>query len=198
MKKKSLVILGVSAVMVAAVFGGCGKKDKEPDPTPTPTVEATPTPEPGKSPSEVLADILGQVKEAYGESYMPQMAYDEYMYGEVMGIDASLYDAVIGEGPMMSAHVEAIIGFHATEGNTEALKTAVTAYQDTLKNDTLQYPMNVPVIQASVVETAGDYVFFYMLGGVDTAEFDSDEDAIQACTEANKIASDIIHNVIGR
>lgn len=193
MKKKSLLVLGVGAVMVAAVLGGCGKKDKEPDPTPTPVV----TQEPEKDPSEALSDILAKVKEAYGEKYTPKMPYDENVYNEVMKIDSSLYDAAIGEGPMMSAHVEAFAGFHATEGNVDALKEAVTAYQDTLKNDTFQYPMNVPIIQASVVETVGNYVFFYMLGGLDTSEME-DEDAVKAWTEANKTASAAIHEVLGK
>lgn len=194
MKKKNLVVAGVGVVMIAAVLGGCGKKKDEADPslTPTPVV----TQEPEKAPSEVLSDILAKVKEAYGENYRPQMPYDETFYNEVMKVDSSLYDAVIGEGPMMSAHVEAFAGFHATEGNVDALKDAVTAYQDTLKNDTMQYPMNVPIIQASVVETVGDYVFFYMLGGLDTSELE-DEDAIQAWTEANKTASGAIHEVLG-
>lgn len=194
MKKKNLVVAGVGVVMIAAVLGGCGKKKDEADPslTPTPVV----TQEPEKAPSEVLSDILAKVKEAYGENYRPQMPYDETFYNEVMKVDSSLYDAVIGEGPMMSAHVEAFAGFHATEGNVDALKEAVTAYQDTLKNDTMQYPMNVPIIQASVVETVGDYVFFYMLGGLDTSELE-DEDAIKAWTEANKTASGAIHEVLG-
>lgn len=202
MKKKNLVIAGIGVMMIATALGGCGKKKEEADPTltPTPTItvtpEPTPTPEPEKDPSEVLSDILAKVKEAYGENYRPRMAYDEHVYNEVMKIDSSLYDAAIGEGPMMSVHVEAFAGLHATEGNAEALKEAVLAYQDTLKNDTLQYPMNVPIIQASVVEAVGDYVFFYMLGGLDTTDL-SEEDAIQAWTEANKTASNAIHEVLG-
>lgn len=194
MKKKNLVVAGIGVVMIAAVLGGCGKKKEEADPslTPTPVV----TQEPEKAPSEVLSDILAKVKEAYGENYMPQMAYDDTFYNEVMKVDSSLYDAAIGEGPMMSAHVEAFVGLHATEGNVDAVKDAVTAYQDTLKNDTFQYPMNVPVIQASVVETVGDYVFFYMLGGLDTMDME-DEEAIKAWTEANKKASAAIHEVLG-
>lgn len=194
MKKKNLVVAGVGVVMIAAVLGGCGKKKDAEDPslTPTPVV----TQEPEKAPSEVLSDILAKVKEAYGEKYMPQMAYDETFYKEVMKVDSSLYDAVTGEGPMMSAHVEEFVGFHATEGNADALKEAVTAYQDTLKNDTFQYPMNIPIIQASVVEVVGDYVFFYMLGGLDTMDME-DEEAIQAWTEANKTASGVIHEVLG-
>ena len=81
----------------------------------------------------------------------------------------------------------------------EALKEAVMAYQDKLKNDTLQYPMNIPIIQASVVEAVGDYVFFYMLGGLDTTDLTdlTQEERIQAWTEANKSASNVIHEVLG-
>ncbi len=196
MKKKNLVVAGVGVVMIAAVLGGCGKKKEEADPSLTPTPTPVVTQEPEQEPSEVLSDILAKVKEAYGENYRPQMAYDETFYNEVMKVDSSLYDAVIGEGPLMSAHVEAFVGLHATEGNVDALKEAVTAYQDTLKNDTFQYPMNVPIIQASVVEAVGDYVFFYMLGGLDTMDME-DEDAIKAWAEANKTASGVIHEVIG-
>ncbi len=203
--RKNLVIAAIGVVMMAAVLGGCGKKKDEADPTLTPTVTPTLTPtpvvtqEPEKTPSEVLSDILTKVKDVYGENYRPRMAYDENVYKEVMEIDSSLYDAAIGEGPMMSVHVEAFAGFHATEGNAEALKEAVMAYQDKLKNDTLQYPMNIPIIQASVVEAVGDYVFFYMLGGLDTTDLTdlTQEERIQAWTEANKSASNVIHEVLG-
>ncbi|MCH5273245.1 MAG: DUF4358 domain-containing protein [Lachnospiraceae bacterium] len=202
MKRKSLLVLGVSVLLAAAVLGGCGKKDGDTDPTgtpeATPTMEATPTPEPEKDPAEVLAEIHQKIKEAYGDKYLPNMPYEDMMFSEMMGIDSSLYDVAIGEGPMISTNVERFTAFHATEGNAEALKTAVLAYQDRLKNDTFQYPMNVPKIQASVVETVGDYVFFYMLGAVETTSYNSQEEAIAPCIEANKIATDIIHEVLGK
>lgn len=200
MKKKSLFALGAGVLLAAAVLGGCGKKEGNADPTatPTPAMGADVTPEPEKTPAEVIDEIYQKVKEAYGDKYTPNSPYDETLFSEVMGIDPSLYDAAFGEGPMISVNVEKFTAFHATEGNTEALEEALLAYQEKLKDDTFQYPMNVPKIQASVVETVGDYVFFYMLGGVDTASYDTEQEALEPCIEANKIATEVIHEVLGQ
>ena len=44
--------------------------------------------------------------------------------------------------------------------NKNNKEKALTSYRDYLINDSLQYPMNVPKVNASSVLREGDYVFF--------------------------------------
>lgn len=145
---------------------------------------------------EALDEIHTAVKEAYGENYIPSQAFDEITLKEVYGLSNDMYDAIIAEGPMISMHVDTFIAVHPTEGNFDNVVAALEAYRDVLVEDTMQYPMNQIKIQASKVETVGDYVFFIMLGyGDDTLE--NEDEILASFEEQNDIAIDAIKNVIG-
>lgn len=211
MRHKKLMALSLVAVLA---FTACGKKDTT-EPTPTPTVAPTeapadPTEAPVEQPGtdggetgenlgatelksdETLDKIHEEVKAAYGENYLPNMPFTAENLEELFGVKADWYDAAIAEGPMMSAHVDRFIGIHATEGNLENVQNALNKYQETLRADTMQYPMNQLKIQASTVETVGDYVFFVMLGTIDEMAYTEESDMIKAYQEQNQIALDII------
>ncbi|WP_029502317.1 DUF4358 domain-containing protein [Lachnoclostridium phytofermentans] len=214
MRHKKLMALSLVAVLA---FTACGKKDTT-EPTPTPTVAPTeapaeptaaPTEQPGteegtgenlgatelKS-NEILDKVHEEIKKAYGENYLPNMPFTVENLDEQFGIKADWYDAAIAEGPMMSAHVDKFIGIHATEGNLENVQNALKKYHEGLLADTMQYPMNLLKIQASKVETVGDYVFFVMLGTIDEMAYTEDSDMIKAYEEQNQIALDIIKKEI--
>lgn len=209
MRNKKLMALSLIAVLA---FTACSKKDT-PEPTPTPTVAPTEAPaEPTAEPEQPGTDVGGEenlgateltsnetldkvheeIKTAYGEVYVPNMPFTKENLDEQFGIKADWYDAAIAEGPMMSAHVDKFIAIHATEGNLENVQNALNKYRETLVADTMQYPMNLLKIQASKVETVGDYVFFIMLGTIDEMAYTEDSDMIKAYEEQNQIAIDII------
>ncbi|ABX40615.1 DUF4358 domain-containing protein [Lachnoclostridium phytofermentans] len=210
MRNKKLMALSLVAVLA---FTACGKKETN-EPTPTPTVAPTETPAATETPTETPAEpgtdgsgeelgateltsnetldkIHEEVKAAYGDNYLPNMPFTVENLDEMFGIKADWYDAAIAEGPMMSAHVDKLIGIHVTEGNLENVQNALNEYQKKIATD-IQYPMNLPKVQASVVETAGDYVFFVMLGTIDEMKYTEDSDMIKAFGEQNQIAVDII------
>ena len=58
--------------------------------------------------------------------------------------------------------------------------------------DSLQYPMNIPKIQASIIRTFGDYVCFVQLGGSMEGMEDDEEAAVKACQEMNEKALSVI------
>ena len=143
----------------------------------------------------VLNEIHTAVKDAYKDDYIPNAPFDETTLKEVYGLSSDMYDAVIAEGSMISVHVDTFIAVHPTEGNFDNVVKALTDYRETLLQDTMQYPVNLIKIQASKVETIGDYVFFIMLGyGDDTLE---EAEAIASFEEKNDIAINAIKSVIG-
>lgn len=190
----------MTAAVAASAFlmmTGCQKKA---DNVPAQTVEQTTqetTAEETSSAEETtgevnLEDIYTAVKEAYGEDYIPSMAFDSQGMKDVFGISSDLYESFIAEGPMMSAHVDQFVAVEAKEGKGEEVETLLKDYQDYLMNDSMQYPMNLAKIQASSVIRHGDYVFFLMLGAYDDSAED-EEAALEAAKAANQIGIDVVN-----
>ena len=132
---------------------------------------------------EAKSDKISKaVKKAYGDDYLPNMELDSFYLEEVIGLKSNTYDAVVAEGPMISAQVDTFIGVHASSGKKSQVETALKAYQSYLINDALQNPMNQPKVEASKVVTIGDYVFFVMLGKPN-GDFDANEAKLLAYYE---------------
>ena len=142
-----------------------------------------------------LEDIHTAVKEAYGEDYIPSMAFDAQGMKDVFGISSDLYENFIAEGPMISAQVDQFVAIQAKEGKGKEVEALLKEYQDYLINDSMQYPMNMAKVKASEVIRHEDYVFFLMLGSYDDAEAETEDEAaaLEAAKEANKIGVDVVN-----
>ena len=146
---------------------------------------------------ETLTKVTKAVKKAYGDNYLPNMKYDSLYLKEVVGLDSSTYDAVVAEGPMMSSQVDTFIAVHAKSGKKSEVEKDLKAYQSYLINDSFQYPMNLPKVNASEVVTVGDYVFFVMLGKMNS-DLDADEGKLLAYYEnQNDIGIHAIKKALG-
>lgn len=145
----------------------------------------------------VLEEIHTAVKDAYGEDYVATLEFDEQMTEEIFGLKPDMYDAIIADGPMMSAHVDTFIGVHPTEGNRQAVIDALNAYRDSQINDTMQYPQNLLKLQGSKVVETDDYVFFITLGFTDELS-DTDEEQIAVFEQLNQKAIDAINGVLNQ
>lgn len=142
---------------------------------------------------ELLAKIYTAVKREYGENYIPSMMFDEAMLNGTFGIRMDQVDSYVAEGPMISAHVETFIGIKAKEGKAADVEKALGNYRKKQIEESLQYPMNMPKLEASQVITHGDYVFFIMLGSPDMeAEEQGEEAALESAKKNNQIAVDTI------
>lgn len=142
---------------------------------------------------ELLGKVYTAVKEAYGEKYVPSMMFDETMMEGTFGITKDQYDSYVAEGPMISAHVEMFVGIKTKEGKAADVAKALEDYRNSQLDGAVQYPMNMPKIEASEVITHGDYVFFIMLGSPDMeAEEQGEEAALESARKNNQIAVDTI------
>ena len=69
---------------------------------------------------------------------------------------------------------------------------------DVYKRQAMQYPMNMPKIQASRVIRKGDYVFFLMLGYISSEEEELDEEKqVEAFQKQNDIGEKAITDLLG-
>lgn len=137
------------------------------------------------------------IKEAYGDNYLPDMLLSDDEITALYGISNDWYEEAIAEVPMISVNVDTLIAVKAEKEHVEDVQNALTDYKEYLENDSFQYPMNVPKIQASTVITRGNYVFFIMLGVGDENIEDQSEDAqVKAYSELNQIAIDAIDGLL--
>lgn len=136
--------------------------------------------------SQEMEQLKAAAVEAAEGGYRPDMALQPDMLEMSFGITSDMYDDYMAEMPMMSAHVDTLLIVKAKEDKLEEVQEIVEAYREAKVNDTMQYPMNLGKIQASRVETIGNYVMFVMLGG-DTSDVEEqgDEAIVKACQERN-------------
>lgn len=204
MKKLAFAVMTTAAVLS---FAGCSKDNgsgnNDVTPTPVESQEGTEvTPEAGTEGEvssdaeyEKLVSYRDAVKEAFGENYIPSMEYSQDEIKELFGLTPDMYDAILAEGPMMSVHVDTFIAVRPSEGNLDAVVTALEAYRDGKISNTMQYPMNLSKLQACRVETMGDYVFLLMVGTTNEM-FETEEEFVEAFAGFNQQAVDVIQETM--
>ncbi len=141
--------------------------------------------------------IYQAVKEAYGDDYLPSVMLSEDEILAMYGIQPDWCEELIAEVPIISAQVDTFIGVKAKEENLAQVSDAVNAYSEALKNDTMQYPINLNKIAASTIVTIGNYVFFIILGNISAEEEEGDDAAqIEAYEARNQVAVDTIESLL--
>lgn len=191
---KKLIALMMVLALTATMFAGCAKKPAET--TEAPTTEA---PTEAMDPTETLNKIHEDVKAIFGEEYIPSYAFTEDDMKNSFGIDPTWMEAFIAEGPMISAQVDMFVAIKANPEHTAEVEAAMNEYQRYLKEESFQYPMNVPKVNASKVAVYGDYVFFTMLGMIPMEVEEQGDEAIAAkAEEFNQSVIDAIENVLGK
>ncbi|MBR3824253.1 MAG: DUF4358 domain-containing protein [Lachnospiraceae bacterium] len=137
--------------------------------------------------------------EVLGEDYWPDMQIDpEYL--EEYGLYSDIYDVFYGEMLKDTTNADTLIIIGAKEGMVEEAEEVLNRYREALVADIDQYPMNAGKIQASRIETIGNYVCFVQLGADTRNEYgeNGNEDAvIRHCQEQNELAIEAISKKLG-
>ena len=160
------------------------------------TVMAEAAKKKAKTPS--VKKIRKAITDLLGENYLANMSLTKDEIKERFGLQPSWYTDVIAEIPMMTAHVDTLVIAKAKNKNTKKkIKKQLTDYRNILINDTLQYPMNLLKIQASKVYVKDNYVFFLLLGHVDSSseETSTEEQLIEAYKAEIKKITDTINSL---
>lgn len=119
------------------------------------------------------------------EELPPELLDDWY------GISDDMYDEYYGQTPMISSNVDALIVVKASDGKLTDVEDALDTYRESMVQDTFQYPVNIPKIQASEIRTFGSYVCFVQLGA-DMNGVEDEEEAVKVCQEMNGRALSVI------
>ncbi|MDX9916594.1 MAG: DUF4358 domain-containing protein [Gudongella sp.] len=169
---KKILVFGVIAALIAGILGGCAV-DK-------PEVKEID-----------LNEVLEAVKNELGEDYYPDRDMELEEVLAYTGLSEDEISEYIAQSPMISINVDTFIGIKATEGNGDNVYEGLNSYREFLVNDSMQYPMNLPKINASKVVRFGDYSFFIMVGARDemVEDVDSNEAREFAESETAKVES---------
>ena len=163
----------------------------------TGAAESTTATQSPKDAAKALQSAKKAVTDTLGDNYWPDSEIPEEMLNETYGVSADLYDAYLGEAPMISVNVDTLLIIHAKDGKVEDVENALNAYRDNLVNNTMQYPMNLGKIQASRIERVGDYVCFVQLGAdTSSVEEQGDDAVITYCQEQNELALEAIRQTL--
>lgn len=146
-----------------------------------------------------LADVKAALVETLGDNYWPNTEIPADFLKDIYGISEDMYEEYYAEMPMISTNVDTVIIVKAKEDQITAVEDALNAYREVMVNDTMQYPMNVGKIQASRIETFGQYVCFVQLGADTMEASETGDDAVIAqCQEANELALEVIQNTLAQ
>lgn len=166
---------------------GCSRKDVSPENT-----------EAGYR-DDVSAQALAEaVASELGDDYWADAELPPELLDDWYGIPAELYDEYYGQTPMVSVNVDALIIVKAAEGKLEDVEAALDTYRESMVQDTFQYPVNIPKLQASEIRTFGDYVCFVQLGADMDGMEEDEEAAFRACQEMNGRALSVIEKELAR
>lgn len=143
--------------------------------------------------TDEMTAVRDAVVDALGENYLPSMPLMPDMLEGMVGVKSDLYDDYLAEMPMISANVDTLLIIKAKDGKVDEVEKALNDYRNAQISNTMQYPMNIPKIQASRVEKIGNYLCFVMLGGDIMDELEKgDEAAILYCQGENDRVIEIL------
>lgn len=111
-------------------------------------------------------DILTAIRDAYGESYLPDGEIPAEMLEMEFGLAPELYDEAKGEMAMITMHNDRVVVVKAKADKGDAVEAALNEARERKVADTLQYPMNVPKTNASRIVRNGRYLAFLLVGAL--------------------------------
>ncbi len=173
--KKAGLLAGI-LTLAASIVAGCGG-NKEPEGA-------------AGYRDDVSAQVLVEAAaEELGEDYWADMDLAPEYLDDWYGISDEMYEDYYGQTPMISANVDSLIVVKAKEDQVTDVENAFDTYREAMVQDTMQYPSNLPKLQASMIRVFGNYVCFVQLGA-DVSE--NEEEAVKACQEMNERALAVI------
>ena len=184
MKKKILATVLAAALAFSSIIPA------------VPLNNQTTTAEAAKKKQPSVKKIRKAIADKYGDDYMPDVSLTTSEIDERLGIKSSWYLDILAQVPMISTQANTLVIVKAKNKNTKKkVKKQLSAYREQQINDTMQYPMNIPKVQASRVYVKDNYVFFIMLGFIDSTleETENEEQLIEAYKTENKKAVDAIN-----
>lgn len=115
------------------------------------------------------------IANAYGDNYLPDQAMDTEMLESEFGLKKDMYDEVVAEAPLIGFHPDRLVIVKPKKGKEADVKRALEDALLVMKEQQMQYPVNVAKVNAGKILEKDGYYCFMILGQTDdTSENDDD------------------------
>ena len=119
--------------------------------------------------------LRNAVAKAYGDNYLPDQTMDAEMIESEFGLTKDMYDEIVAEAPVISFHPDRLVAVKAKKGKESEVKRALEDALLVMKEQQMQYPVNVAKVNAGKMLEKDGYYCFMILGETDdTSENDDD------------------------
>lgn len=119
--------------------------------------------------------LRNAIAKAYGDKYLPDQTMDTEMLESEFGLKKDMYDEVVAEAPLIGFHPDRLVIVKPKKGKEADVKRALEDALLVMKEQQMQYPVNVAKVNAGKVLEKDGYYCFMILGETDdTSENDDD------------------------
>ncbi len=122
------------------------------------------------------------VAKAYGDNYLPDQTMDTEMLESEFGLKKDMYDEVVAEAPLIGFHPDRLVIVKPKKGKEADVKRALEDALLVMKEQQMQYPVNVAKVNAGKILEKDGYYCFMILGETDDTS-ENDDDAAKFAEE---------------
>ena len=189
MKKYRYIISAVAAVAaVSVILSACTSDSESNASSAAPGLSTSAQESAGSSSGDISGSdsndknstlsakgLRDAIAKAYGENYLPDQAMDAEMIESEFGLTKDMYDEVVAEAPLIGFHPDRLVIVKPKKGKEANVKRALEDALLVMKEQQMQYPVNVAKVNAGKVLEKDGYYCFMILGKTDdTSENDDD------------------------
>ena len=181
MKKYRYIISAVAAVAAVSVILSACTSDSESNASSaapglsTSAQESAGSSSGNKNSTLSAKGLRNAIAKAYGDKYLPDQTMDTEMLESEFGLKKDMYDEVVAEAPLIGFHPDRLVIVKPKKGKEADVKRALEDALLVMKEQQMQYPVNVAKVNAGKVLEKDGYYCFMILGETDdTSENDDD------------------------
>lgn len=192
-KYKYIISVVATATVIAAVFSACTASNGE-------SSVSSAAPGLSTSLSENFESIAGgagnadknsersaqglrdAIAKAYGDNYLPNQTLDADTLESEFGLKKDMYDEVVAEAPVIGFHPDRLVIVKSAKGREADVKRTLEDTLIVMKEQQMQYPINVAKVNAGRVLEKDGYYCFMILGDTDDTS-ENDDDAAKFAEE---------------
>lgn len=117
------------------------------------------------------------VAKAYGDNYLPDQTMDTETLESEFGLKKDMYDEVVAEAPLIGFHPDRLVIVKPKKGKEADVKRALEDALLVMKEQQMQYPVNVAKVNAGKILEKDGYYCFMILGETDDTSKNDDDAA---------------------
>ncbi len=191
-KYKYIISVIATATVIATVFSACTANSGESSVSSAAPGLSTSLPENSESISGTgnadknsersAQGLRDAIAKAYGDNYLPDQTLDADTLESEFGLKKDMYDEVIAEAPVIGFHPDRLAIVKPAKGKEADVKRALEDTLIVMKEQQMQYPVNVAKVNAGRVLEKDGYYCFMILGDTDDTS-ENDDDAAKFAEE---------------